>query len=127
MGYHDGIWNYTIGQRKGLKIAYSEPLYVIDIDKATNSVVVGVKNETFCNGLIASDLNWISLDKPKEPFVATAKIRSASNPVDVVVYPDVDKIKVEFKDKISAIAPAQSVVLYDNDVVIGGGIIESSF
>ena len=127
LGYHNGIWNYTIGQRKGLKIAYSEPLYVLEIDSLTNSVIVGVKDETYCKGLIAKDINWVALDNPKEAFEAKAKIRSASNPVDVVVYPSDSEIKVEFKDKISSIAPAQAVVLYDEDVVLGGGTIKSSY
>ncbi|MBQ4646563.1 MAG: tRNA 2-thiouridine(34) synthase MnmA [Candidatus Gastranaerophilales bacterium] len=127
LGYHDGIWNYTIGQRKGLKIAYKEPLYVLDIDSSTNSVIVGVKDETFCNGLIAKDVNWVALNNPKEPFEASAKIRSASNPVDVVVYPAFDEIKVEFREKISSIAPSQAVVLYKDDIVLGGATIVSSF
>ena len=127
LGYHEGIWNYTIGQRKGLKIAYSEPLYVLEINEADNSVVVGVKNETYCKGLIASDLNWVALNNPIKPFEANAKIRSASNPVEVVVYPKDDEIKIEFKEKISSIAPAQAVVLYQDDIVLGGGTIVSSF
>ncbi len=127
LGYHEGIWNYTIGQRKGLKIAYSEPLYVLEINKNDNSVIVGTKDETYCKGLIAADLNWVALDNPTKPFEATAKIRSASNPVDVVVYPNNNEIKVEFKDKISSIAPSQAVVLYQEDIVLGGGTIISSF
>lgn len=127
LGYHEGIFNYTIGQRKGLKIAYSEPLYVIDIDKNSNRVIVGTKNETYQKGLIADNLNWVALDNPQKPFEASAKIRSASSPVEVIVYPNEDEIKVEFKEKISAVAPCQSVVLYQDDVVLGGGIIKSSF
>lgn len=127
LGCHEGIWNYTIGQRKGLKIAYKEPLYVIDIDKTTNSVIVGIKNETYSKGLIAKDINWVALNNPIKPFEATAKIRSASNPVEVVVYPDDNEIKVEFKEKISSIAPAQAVVLYQDDIVLGGGTILNSY
>ena len=127
LGYHNGICNYTIGQRKGLKIAYSEPLYVIDIDNKENKVIVGTKNDTYQKKLIANQLNWISIDNPQKPFEATAKIRSASNPVDVIVYPNNDEITVEFKDKISAIAPAQSIVLYNDDIVIGGGIIKKGY
>ena len=127
LGHHNGIWNYTIGQRKGLKIAYSEPLYVLEIDKATNSVIVGTKDETYNKFLVANEVNWVALNQPKEPFEATAKIRSASNPVDVIVYPYDDKIKVEFKNEISSIAPAQSVVLYHDDVVLGGGSIIKAY
>ena len=126
LGYHEGIWNYTIGQRKGLKIAYSEPLYVLELDKTTNRVIVGVKNETYCTSLVADDINWVALDNPKNPFEAKAKIRSASIPVDVIVYPSENEIKVEFKEKISSIAPAQAVVLYDNDIVLGGGTIRNA-
>ena len=127
LGYHDGIWNYTIGQRKGLKIAYSEPLYVLEIDKTANSVIVGIKNETYCKGLIADDINWVALEKTDKPFEATAKIRSASSPVDVIVYPDGDNLRVEFREKISSIAPAQAVVLYQDDIVLCGGTIKSSY
>jgi len=127
LGYHNGICNYTIGQRKGLKIAYSEPLYVIDIDKTLNRVIVGTKDETFKNGLIANDVNWVSLDNPTKPFEALAKIRSASTPKSCIVYPGDNEIKVEFKEKISSIAPSQAVVLYDDDKVLGGGTIVSSY
>ncbi len=127
LGYHEGIFNYTIGQRKGLKIAYSEPLYVIDIYQKTNQIVVGCKKDTFRRGLIAEDVNWVAIEKQSKPFEATAKIRSASNPVDVIVYPKNEEIKVEFKEKISAIAPSQAVVLYKNDVVLAGGTITCSF
>ena len=102
-------------------------MYVLEIDSSTNSVIVGVKDETYCRGLIAKDINWVALNNPKDAFEAKAKIRSASSPVDVVVYPSDSEIKVEFKDKISSIAPAQAVVLYDEDVVLGGGTIKSSY
>ena len=127
LGRHNGIYNYTIGQRKGLKIAYSEPLYVLKIDEKNNKIIVGIKNDTYKKGLIANNINWIALDNPQKPFEATAKIRSASNPAEVIVYPSSDLIKVEFKEKISSIAPAQSVVLYRDDVVLGGGTIISSY
>lgn len=124
LGYHNGIYNYTIGQRKGLKVAYSEPLYVIDIDKTLNRVVVGTKNETYKKELNAFGINWVSIPKTNKPFSAQAKIRSASLPVDVTVYPFDDKLKICFKDKISSIAPAQAVVLYQDDRVLAGGTIE---
>lgn len=127
LGHHQGIWNYTIGQRKGLKIAYSEPLYVLEIDNKTNSVIVGTKSETLCRGLSAKDVNWVCIENPKKPFEAQAKIRSASNPVDVLVHPSDDEIKVEFREKISAIAPSQAVVLYDGDRVLAGATICCSF
>ena len=127
LGFHEGIFNYTIGQRKGLCIAYKEPLYVLDIDKSTNSVIVGIKSQTYSKGLVARDFNWLSITNPQKPFQAKAKIRSASEPQEVVVYPEIDEVKIEFKEKISSIAPAQAVVLYDEDRVLGGGTIVSRF
>ncbi len=127
LGHHQGIWNYTIGQRKGLKIAYSEPLYVLDIDESTNSVIVGIKDETYNKGLIADDINWVAMEKTNKPFEATAKIRSASTPKKVTVYPKDDKIKVEFEDKISSIAKGQAVVIYNDDTLLLGGTIVTSF
>lgn len=129
LGYHDGIFNYTIGQRKGLKVAYSEPLYVLELDKQTNRVIVGIKNETFKKGLFADDINWVSIGKTDKPFEAQAKIRSASSPKDVIVYPDNENnsVKIEFKEPVSSIAPAQAVVVYQDDTLLLGGTITGSY
>ena len=125
LGRHKGIWNYTIGQRKGIKVSAKEALYVIELRKETNEVVVGFRDSAEKNFLFADNLNWIKFEKPKKEFKAKAKIRSAQNLKDafVEVIND-DKIKVNFDENQSSIAKGQSVVLYDeNDYVIGGGII----
>ena len=125
LGKHKGIWNYTIGQRKGLGVAASEPLYVLELRKETNEVVVGFADKTFKKSLNADKLNWI-LEEPKEEFRAQAKIRSTQQPVDVLVKPNGDNIDVIFDDLQKSIAIGQSVVLYDGDICLGGGVIESA-
>ena len=127
LGKHKGIWNYTIGQRKGLGIASTEALYVLSLNKDTNEVVVGFADKTFKKSLKAVNLNWIAIDKPKEEFRAQAKIRSTQQPVDVLVKPQGDEIEVIFDDLQKSIAIGQSVVLYDGDVVLGGGVIEKAY
>ena len=126
LGEHDGIWNYTIGQRKGIGISAPEPLYVLELRKDTNEVVVGYKDKTFKKSLYAIDLNWISIDKLTEPMKITAKIRSTQQPTEATIIPiDEDRIKVEFDDYQKSIAIGQSVVFYNGDDVVGGGIIDS--
>lgn len=125
LGPHDGIWNYTIGQRKGLKISSSEALYVTELRKNTNEVVVGFKNSTMKNKLIATKLNWIAFDKPDKKFVCVAKIRSSQKFQETKITPlENGNIEVEFTNMQNSIAPGQSVVLYQDDTVLGGGIID---
>ena len=125
LGTHKGIWNYTIGQRKGLGVSSTEPLYVIDLDKDKNEVIVGVKEDTFSDSLIATKLNWISGEVSAQEFTCKAKIRSTQQPTDVVVRKtDENYIEVKFADMQKSITPGQSIVLYDDDIVLGGGIID---
>jgi tRNA-specific 2-thiouridylase len=122
LGYHTGIHNFTIGQRKGIKIAYSEPLYVIELDAYNNKVIVGTKEETFSRTLVAGDLNWIAFDELNGPIEAFCKHRSVQNPHKCVIEPIGDnKIKVTFEEDQSSITKGQSAVIYDGDTVLGGG------
>ena len=126
LGRHTGIWNYTIGQRKGLGIAFSEPLYVIGLDKAANTVVVGVREETYRSSFIVSDLNWIAFESLQKPVDCHAKIRSAQKEREARIEPvDDNEVRVTFFHPNDAITPGQSAVFYHNDVVLGGGIIKS--
>ena len=126
LGEHNGIWNYTIGQRKGLCISAPEPLYVLELRKDTNEVVVGYKDKTFKNVLNAVELNWISIEKLTEPMKVTAKIRSTQQPTEATITPTgEDSVRVEFDEYQKSIAIGQSVVFYDDDKVVGGGIIDS--
>ena len=125
LGVHNGIWNYTIGQRKGLGISAPEPLYVLELKKETNEVVVGYKDKTFKKILYATELNWILKDTLNEPMKVTAKIRSTQQPTEATIYPiDNDNVKVVFDDYQKSIATGQSVVFYDDEYVVGGGIID---
>jgi len=124
IGKHRGITSYTIGQRKGLGIASQEPLYVTSIDPEENTITVGEKNEVYATGLIASDLNWISVEKQDGPTNVKAKIRHLHREAEATVTPaSTGKVVVEFREPQMAPAPGQAVVFYDGDVVVGGGTI----
>ena len=127
MGTHNGFWNYTVGQRKGLGISAPAPLYVIGFDKDKNDVIVGFEDENTCHCLTASSLCWSFLEPPEAPFQALAKIRSSQPPTPVLVTPvSADEIKIDFELNQRGIASGQSVVLYKDDLVLGGGIIKKS-
>jgi len=122
LGKHKGIWNYTIGQRKGVGVSSTEPLYVIELRKDTNEVVIGPKDKTMKDTLKASNLNWI-IEPSEKNFKAQAKIRSTQQPTEVSVEVDDQEIIVKFDDMQKSIAKGQSIVLYDGDLVLGGGVI----
>jgi tRNA-specific 2-thiouridylase len=125
IGTHQGIWNYTIGQRKGLGIAWSEPLYVVYLDKNTNEVVVGTRNETFNTSFLINDLNWIALKGVDKPVDVSIKIRSAQKDKDASIEPYGNgMVKATFFHPNDSITPGQSAVFYDADVVLGGGVIK---
>lgn len=128
IGEHRGILYYTIGQRKRLSIAAKEPLYVTAIDCNRNAIVVGSKNEVYGDELIATDLNWISIDILDKPIRAKAKIRYLHNEGDAIIEPidGEDKVRVKFSEPQMAITPGQAVVFYDGDTVIGGGVISGT-
>lgn len=123
LGAHEGIWNYTIGQRKGIGIAHTNPLYVVDLNKERNEVIVGEADETFNGSLFAVDLNWVSISGLSGEIKATAKVRSAQAPVDVIIKPDGENVLVIFNDMQKALTKGQSIVFYHGDVLLGGGII----
>jgi tRNA-specific 2-thiouridylase len=126
LGKHKGIAFYTLGQRKGLGIAYAQPIYVIALDKKHNKVIVGGKEDTFKKELLADKVNWVSIAEPKHPLRARAKIRYGSTEAWAKVTPLTGKrIRVVFDKPQSAITPGQAVVFYRRDLVLGGGIIKS--
>ncbi len=126
LGKHKGIWNFTIGQRKGIGVSASEPLYVLSLNKDTNEVVVGPADKTFKKSLIAHDLNWIAIDNLTTPIKAQAKIRSTQQPTGIELRPYANgEVEVIFDDMQKSIAIGQSAVFYDGDTVLGGGVIKS--
>lgn len=125
LGKHKGIWNYTIGQRKGLGIQSEKPLYVIDIDPDRNAVIVGEEKDLYREEFFASDINWIAIDKLESPIEAKVKIRYKSDETDCTIIPITeDRVLVRFREPQRAVTPGQASVFYDGDIVIGGGIIE---
>ncbi len=125
LGQHDGIINYTIGQRKGLGIAFGKPMFVVGIDAKNNRVILGEKGDEFAESLVATDLNFIPFEKLEKQMNVTAKIRYSAKEADAIISPYEDgKVYVKFKSPQRAITPGQAVVFYDGDVVVGGGIIE---
>ena len=127
LGTHKGIWNYTIGQRKGVGISSTEPLYVLELRKESNEVVIGPADKTFKSQLTAVNLNWIGIENLSKEIKASAKIRSTQQPVPVTISPsENDSVKVIFDEMQKSIAIGQSVVFYDDDIVLGGGIIDKA-
>jgi len=125
LGIHKGIWNYTIGQRKGLGIQSEKPLYVIDIDPERNAIIVGEERELYREEFYAEELNWVSIEKLEEPIEVKVKIRYKSDETDCTVIPvSEDRVLVRFKKPQRAVTPGQASVFYDGDTVVGGGIIE---
>jgi tRNA-specific 2-thiouridylase len=125
VGRHRGLWNYTPGQRKGLGIAFPEPLYVISLDAEHNAVIVGTKSEISVSSFVVNDLNWIAVEKPASSFTAMVKLRSTHKEIESLVeMSGKSEAKVTLKSRNEPIAPGQSAVFYDGDSVIGGGIID---
>lgn len=125
LGWHNGLFNYTIGQRKGLGIAYPYPLYVIRLDGQKNEVIVGPNDSLFTKKLICKSYNFLSGQIPKR-LETTGKIRYAAQPADcLATILDDGTMEVVFKEPQRAITQGQSVVFYDGTQVLGGGVIDS--
>lgn len=123
-GTHKGIIHYTVGQRRGLGLSLKAPLYVKKLDAKTNQVILSSKEDLFQDSLICNDINLISIDKLTSPICAAVKIRYSAPKVMATLIPiDSNTIKVVFNEPQKAVTPGQSVVFYDKDIVIGGGII----
>jgi tRNA-specific 2-thiouridylase len=124
VGRHNGVHNFTIGQRKGLGFAAGKPLYVLSIDPEKNRVVVGEDDglrKTTCE---AQGVNWISIEEPEAPLRASVKIRHKHEPASAAVEPlDANRARVTFDAPQRAITPGQAAVFYDRDRVLGGGWI----
>jgi tRNA-specific 2-thiouridylase len=124
LGQHRGIMFYTVGQRKGLGIAAARPLYVTAIEPHRNAVVVGTKEETYADELVADDLNWIAISPPEKPINVKARVRYRHPEAEATLTPlDKTRVCVKFAEPQMAITPGQAIVFYDGDTVIGGGTI----
>lgn len=124
LGEHKGIIHYTIGQRKGLGIAFGEPMFVCAINPQTNTVTLGKSSDLFTDTLTAKDINLISVPKIDGAIRLKAKVRyRQTEQWATVTQTDEDTIKVKFDEPQRAITKGQAVVLYDGDTVVGGGTI----
>lgn len=124
LGRHRGIINYTVGQRRGLAVPYTKPLYVLEIDPESNRVVLGDNEDLFTDSLRAENVNIISGDGLKTPVRCKAKIRYRHTEQPATAYIDGENIlNVKFDRPQRAVTKGQSVVLYDGDTVLGGGEI----
>jgi tRNA-specific 2-thiouridylase len=123
---HDGIEQFTIGQRKGLGFGGGQRRYVLQIVPESREVIVGAKDDLLAPGLTASRVNWL-IEPPVGPVACQAKIRYRAEAAPATVYPlDEGKVRVEFETPQSAVTPGQAVVFYDGDRVVGGAWIDSS-
>lgn len=123
---HNGIWNYTIGKRKGLGLSgFAEPMYVVGIDAKKNQVIIGPKAALYHDELTAKNVSWVSGQAPAREFDCEIKIRNLHVPAKahVCVLED-GSIRVKFDEPQLSITAGQSAVMYQKDVVLGGGMIE---
>src|ERR1041385_2974439 len=124
LGTHSGIHRYTIGQRRGIGIADSRPLYVLNVDAASNKVVVGYDNELLSDEFTAAGVNWIAIENPGNPVRAEVRVRyrHTAAPATITPLPD-NRARVTLDEPQRAITPGQATVFYRSDEVVGGGWI----
>ena len=127
VGDHTGIHRYTIGQRRGLGIANEKPLYVLQIERAKNQIIVGEADELESVEFTARGVNWIAFDEPAAPVRANVKVRYRHEPAPATIYPLPDScVRIVFDEPQRAITPGQATIFYDGDEVVGGGWITRS-
>ena len=129
LGTHNGIWNFTIGQRRGLGVSGSDrPLYVIGLNKEKNEVILGYQEDGLTSKITATDISWLSVPSINQSVNIKAKVRSSQSPSMAKFEPiDITRGNIYFQTPQHAIASGQSVVFYDdNDFVLGGGFIEAN-
>jgi len=124
LGKHTGLYNYTIGQRRGLGISNPVPLFVLGFNKEKNEVIVGEEDKLYKNDILVSNINLLLVDKIKEPIQVEVKTRYSSKQAKATIVEENENIKVIFEKPQRAITPGQSAVFYvDDDIVLGGGKI----
>jgi tRNA-specific 2-thiouridylase len=123
LGRHRGLAYYTVGQRQGMGVSSTERLYVVRLEPETNRLVIGPQSQLFKDKLIAYNLSWISGQAPDAEIEVMAKVRYRSPEARATLLVNGSEAEVRFKEAQKSIAPGQSVVFYQGDMVIGGGII----
>ena len=125
LGRHGGLARYTVGQRHKLGLTSAQHLYVLKLDAESNRLVVGARDQLLHKALTATKLSWVSGEAAKEPVTITAKVRYKAPEVAAELHPGNGRAEVRFSKPQLAITPGQSVVFYQGDVVLGGGIIDA--
>ncbi|MEP6990092.1 MAG: tRNA 2-thiouridine(34) synthase MnmA [bacterium] len=124
LGTHDGFARYTVGQRRGLPGGFREPMFVVEIRAASGEVVIGPREELLGRGVVAREINWL-VDPPCVGAEVDVQVRHHAAPArGTLVRMDGDEVELVLHAAVSAISPGQSLVLYDGDAVLGGGVIE---
>lgn len=123
LGRHKGIIHYTIGQRKGLGLSMKEPGYVVDINTETLEVIIGRNEDVFTSTCMISDVNWMAIEAPEEELIVDAKIRYSHKPAQCRIRKVGSMYECTFFEKQRAMTKGQALVMYDQDLVVGGGVI----
>ena len=127
VGEHDGLAFFTIGQRKGIRVAADEPYYVVDKDIGKNRLIIGFDEQAGKNYLIASDVNWISGEPPQTGEMYAVMVRYRTSPVLAVLSSVTENyFKLEFKRHLRGITPGQVAAIYQGDACLGGGVIHAT-
>jgi len=126
VGEHSGVHHFTVGQRRGLKVAAGEPLYVISTEPATRRVIIGRNDDLLRSKMHVAQVNWISIAAPSELVRAEIKIRNkhAAAAAEIIPTEDPTRVEIVFDDPQRAVTPGQGAVFYSSDLVLGGGWIE---
>jgi len=135
LGHHDGVQHFTIGQRRGLGVAWREPLHVVRLDGAMNRVVVAPRREAGCRRCLVGALNWVSIEPPATPLKVGVQVRYRSSPEPALLTPlpataadhaagRPHRCRLDFSDDQFSITPGQAAVFYAGEVLLGGGLIE---
>lgn len=127
LGRHEGLYRYTIGQRKGMGISSKTPLYVTKLDNKKNELVVGIQDDIFSDEVKVDNINCILFDNFYDSMRVKAKIRYSAEAKDATIFlNDNNTLIVKFDEKVRAVTPGQSIVFYIDDIVVGGGEIMRS-
>lgn len=124
LGKHNGLYGYTIGQRRGLGIANTVPLFVLGFNKEKNELIVGEEKELYQKEFMVSNINLLALDKIKGELAVQVKTRYSAKVAEATIKQENSKIRVTLKEPQKAITPGQSAVFYDQNIVLGGGKIQ---
>jgi tRNA-specific 2-thiouridylase len=128
VGHHDGIEHFTVGQRRGLGVAWSEPLHVVRLDGAFNRVVVAPRQEATRSSCAVEAVNWVSMAPPEQPLEVEVQVRYRSAPERARLVPSGEMargVRLEFAEPQFSLTPGQAAVFYAGEVVLGGGLIQA--